>query len=170
VLSLQPLTARQQQAFDCITHSLDERGYPPTLQEIGTAMGIHSTNGVRDHLKALERKGYLVREGVKSRALRPAFTDRSATLRVFGQDAPVKIERLLFGAGANVLAVIAKDDAMLLAGVRDGEPIFVSTSRSAVEGDLVVVMNESGPMCQRLSSDQLAPIIGVVIGAYLRLS
>jgi hypothetical protein len=120
-------------------------------------------------LKALERKGYLIREGAKSRALRPAFVDRSATLRVFGQDAPVKIERLLFGVGADVLAVIAQGDAMLLAGVRDGEPVFVSTSRSAIEGDLVVVMNESGPTCQRLSSNQLAPIIGVVIGAYLRL-
>jgi repressor LexA len=170
VQSLQPLTARQQQAFDYITHSLDERGYPPTLAEIGIVMGIRSTNGVRDHLKALERKGYLVREGAKSRALRPAFVDRSATLRVFGQDAPVRVEQLLFGAGADVLAVIAKDDAMLLAGVRDGEPIFVSTSRTAVEGDLVVVMSESSPTCQRLAHDQLAPIIGVVIGAYLRLS
>ncbi len=46
-------------------------GYPPTLREIGEHLGIRSTNGVGDHLKALERKGYLVREELKSRALRP---------------------------------------------------------------------------------------------------
>src|SRR5690606_23054524 len=47
-----------------------ERGYPPTLREIGEYMGIRSTNGVNDHLRALERKGYLRREDMKSRALR----------------------------------------------------------------------------------------------------
>src|SRR6187401_3167189 len=66
----QPLTARQREALDFITYCLDERGYPPTLREIGEHMGIRSTNGVNDHLKALERKGYLRREDMKSRALK----------------------------------------------------------------------------------------------------
>ena len=65
------LTHRQRQALDFISECLSERGYPPTLREIGEHMGIRSTNGVNDHLKALERKGYLVREELKSRALRP---------------------------------------------------------------------------------------------------
>jgi repressor LexA len=54
-----------------IQSSITERGYPPTLREIGNFMGIRSTNGVNDHLRALERKGYLTREDMKSRALRP---------------------------------------------------------------------------------------------------
>src|SRR6185503_2256635 len=49
----------------------DERGYPPTLREIGVHFGIRSTNGVNDHLRALEKKGHLQREDLKSRALRP---------------------------------------------------------------------------------------------------
>jgi len=65
------LTERQRQALQFITDCLSDRGYPPTLREIGEHMGIRSTNGVNDHLKALERKGYLVREELKSRALRP---------------------------------------------------------------------------------------------------
>src|SRR5262245_64273784 len=65
------LTDRQQQVLDFIGASIQERGYPPTLREIGEHMKIRSTNGVNDHLKALERKGYLVREELKSRALRP---------------------------------------------------------------------------------------------------
>jgi repressor LexA len=58
-----------------IQSSITERGYPPTLREIGNFMGIRSTNGVNDHLRALERKGYLTREDMKSRALRPTQLD-----------------------------------------------------------------------------------------------
>ncbi len=68
---MQGLTRRQQQILDFITKRIQEQGYPPTIREIGEEMGIRSTNGVNDHLKALERKGYLRREGLKSRALRP---------------------------------------------------------------------------------------------------
>jgi repressor LexA len=67
---MQGLTKRQAQTLDYIRQSIEERGYPPTLREIGEYMGIRSTNGVNDHLRALERKGYLRREDMKSRALR----------------------------------------------------------------------------------------------------
>jgi len=68
---MQGLTQRQQMVLDFIRLSIVDRGYPPTLREIGARMGIRSTNGVNDHLRALERKGYLTREDMKSRALRP---------------------------------------------------------------------------------------------------
>jgi repressor LexA len=69
--AMQGLTERQQQVLHYIRQSITDRGYPPTLREIGSHMGIRSTNGVNDHLRALERKGYLTREDTKSRALRP---------------------------------------------------------------------------------------------------
>jgi repressor LexA len=65
------LTDRQRAILDFITQSIEERGYPPTLREIGEHFGIRSTNGVNDHLRALEKKGHLQREDLKSRALRP---------------------------------------------------------------------------------------------------
>ena len=65
------LTDRQREILDFISQSIDERGYPPTLREIGVHFGIRSTNGVNDHLRALEKKGHLQREDLKSRALRP---------------------------------------------------------------------------------------------------
>ena len=68
---MQGLTQRQQMVLDFIRLSIVDRGYPPTLREIGARMGIRSTNGVNDHLRALERKGYLTREDMKTRALRP---------------------------------------------------------------------------------------------------
>ena len=57
------LTHRQQMVLDFIKSSLAEKGYAPTLREIGDHMGIASTNGVNDHLVALVRKGHLTRAG-----------------------------------------------------------------------------------------------------------
>ena len=69
--SLPELTARQRQVFEFIENKIQEWGYPPTIREIGEHLGIKSTNGVADHLKALKRKGYLQQRGHKSRTLSP---------------------------------------------------------------------------------------------------
>lgn len=66
---MKDLTDRQRMILEFISNSIKERGYPPTLREIGKFMGIRSTNGVSDHLRALKRKGYLERTRLKSRAL-----------------------------------------------------------------------------------------------------
>jgi repressor LexA len=68
---IEELTDRQQAILEFIRRHINENGYPPTVREIGSAFGIRSTNGVADHLKSLERKGYLERGSLKSRALRP---------------------------------------------------------------------------------------------------
>jgi repressor LexA len=65
------LTDRQQEVFDFIVERVDAWGYPPTIREIGKHLGIRSTNGVADHLKALKRKGYLAQQGQKSRTWQP---------------------------------------------------------------------------------------------------
>lgn len=98
-----------------IQSSITERGYPPTLREIGNFMGIRSTNGVNDHLRALERKGYLTREDMKSRALRPTVFDikpngsNGSSLAGFGGVAGANGNHALSdsfagGAGVNGLA------------------------------------------------------------------
>jgi SOS-response transcriptional repressor LexA len=66
---MQGLSPRQERVLDCIKRSIVERGYPPTLREIGDSMNIRSTNGVNDHLRALERKGFIRVEGGISRGL-----------------------------------------------------------------------------------------------------
>ena len=68
---LPQLTQRQQEVFNFIEEKIEEWGYPPTIREIGEHLGIRSTNGVADHLKALKRKGYLTQRGQKSRTLIP---------------------------------------------------------------------------------------------------
>lgn len=64
------LTVRQRKVLAFIEAQIERQGFAPTIREIGRHLGISSTNGVNDHLKALEKKGYLARQDQKSRTLR----------------------------------------------------------------------------------------------------
>lgn len=81
---MRTITARQRVVLDTICQHIDRHGYPPTLRWIGAATGIKSTNGVSDHLKALERKGYLATDAEKARGIRvlrkPGATEEPSTL------------------------------------------------------------------------------------------
>ena len=158
------LTERQQQVLDFIARSIERRGYPPTLREIGEHMGIRSTNGVNDHLKALEKKGYLAREDLKSRALRPLDGTPVAAARSQFVDVPllgkvaagqpilaveqaedtVRVDRFFLGRGAGegrpVFALRVKGESMIEAGIFDGDYIFVRKQPEARRGDIVVAM------------------------------
>ncbi len=162
----QPLTARQREALDFITYCLDERGYPPTLREIGEHMGIRSTNGVNDHLKALERKGYLVREELKSRALRPIdMDDAKVSIPILGNVAAgqpilaqeqvsdrVTIDRFFIGKTPSneVFGLVIKGESMIEDGIYDGDYIFVRKQSTAENGEVVVVMIEGEATCKRI--------------------
>jgi len=162
---MQGLTKRQEQTLDFIRQQIEERGYPPTLREIGEYMGIRSTNGVNDHLRALERKGYLRREDLKSRALklvdepsRPvlravADDDDLQEIKVLGRVAAglpllaeenvvdtVRIDRMLVKGGRDVFGLRVSGDSMIEAGILSGDYIFVRKQSSADRGDIVVAL------------------------------
>lgn len=165
------LTHRQQQALDFITSCLDANGYPPTLREIGAYMGIRSTNGVNDHLKALERKGYLVREELKSRALRPTDLPESAArvreaeeIPILGRVAagqPILAEENVservavdpfFLRGTrptDVIGLVVHGDSMIEDGIFDGDYVFVRRQAQAERGEIVVAMIEGEVTCKR---------------------
>ena len=63
------LTERQRDIYEFIRGKIESRGYGPTVREIGTAFDIKSPNGVMCHLKALEKKGLIIREGFSARAI-----------------------------------------------------------------------------------------------------
>src|SRR5215813_10145284 len=133
----EPLTERQKQVLDFIGASIQERGYPPTLREIGEHMKIRSTNGVNDHLKALERKGYLLREELKSRALRPvAGMGETVEVPLVGRVAAgrpvlavehvedtVKVDKFFLGSSSSraVFALRVKGDSIIEDGIYDGD-------------------------------------------------
>jgi repressor LexA len=161
---MQGLTKRQAQTLDYIRLSIEERGYPPTLREIGEYMGIRSTNGVNDHLRALERKGYLRREDMKSRALRvvdvndrqapPRSTDDNIMdIRIVGRVAAglpllaeenvvdtVRVDRMLVRGGREVFGLRVTGDSMIEAGILNGDYIFVRKQPTADRGDIVVAL------------------------------
>lgn len=161
---MQGLTKRQAQTLDYIRQSIEERGYPPTLREIGEYMGIRSTNGVNDHLRALERKGYLRREDMKSRALRVVdVNDRQAPprssdenimdIRIVGRVAAglpllaeenvvdtVRVDRMLVRGGREVFGLRVTGDSMIEAGILNGDYIFVRKQPTADRGDIVVAL------------------------------
>jgi len=163
------LTDRQQAILDFITQSIEERGYPPTLREIGEHFGIRSTNGVNDHLRALEKKGHLQREDLKSRALRPTAAPASSLghmgvrgdprladlveVPVIGRVAAglpllavenvqdtVHIDRFFIGQTREVFALRVKGESMIEDGIFDGDYIFVKKQLQASRGDIVVAM------------------------------
>jgi repressor LexA len=148
------LTLRQRDILTYITDSIRKRGYPPTLREIGSHFGIRSTNGVNDHLRALEKKGFLHREDLKSRALRPLFTnDEVVEIPVIGKVAAgqpilaiheyedtVKIDRFFIGNNREVFALRVKGESMIEAGIFDGDFVFVRKQLQAQAGEVVVAM------------------------------
>jgi repressor LexA len=161
---MQGLTKRQEQTLDYIRKSIEERGYPPTLREIGEHMGIRSTNGVNDHLRALERKGYLRREDMKSRALklvedalpatsRPATDDDLLEVRVLGRVAAglplfaeenvidtIRVDRMMVRGGRELFGLRVTGDSMIDAGILSGDYIFVKKQSTADRGDIVVAL------------------------------
>lgn len=66
------LTNRQREVLDFIRANIHAKGYPPTVREIGACLGVNSPNAVQQHLRCLERKGYLTRDRAKGRALKLA--------------------------------------------------------------------------------------------------
>jgi SOS-response transcriptional repressor LexA len=72
---MKELTDRQQRVLDFIRTHLAATGRPPTFREIGDHMGIRSTNGVKDHLVAIERKGFIRRRNMLARGIEVVCTD-----------------------------------------------------------------------------------------------
>jgi len=127
------LTQRQREILDFISASIVERGFPPTLREIGEHFQIRSTNGVNDHLKALEKKGHLRREDLKSRAMRPVHPDGGEVIPLRGGPR----------ATGNVEVVGPSDDYAdipILGKVAAGQPILaVEQATDTVKIDRVLI-------------------------------
>ncbi|NUN15913.1 MAG: repressor LexA [Myxococcales bacterium] len=148
------LTHRQEMILNYIRQSIETRGYPPTIREIGMFMGIRSTNGVNDHLKALEKKGVLTREELKSRALRPTDLENkyvevaivgkiAAGLPILAQENvedTVRVDRFFLGNNTQVFALRVVGESMIGDGIYDGDYIFVRKQMRAEHGQIVVAL------------------------------
>jgi len=156
------LTERQQQMLDFIEHVVTTTGFPPSIRQIGEALHISSTNGVRAHLKALEKKGYIHRSLRTSRGI--AMLDRvkhtaseavatvavpilgrvtagTPILAVEHHDGHLVLDPSLVN-GDDVFALRVEGDSMIEAGILDGDYVLVRRQESAKNGDIVVALLE----------------------------
>jgi len=161
------LTPRQKAILDFVIDNIREGGYPPTIAEIGAHFGISSTNGVNDHLVALERKGYIERSS-KARGIR--ITEKAAV--GLYESEPVQRVPLLgrIAAGSPILAqenveelvpvqdsvvgdrgfcLRVQGDSMIEDGILDGDVIIVDQSKQARKGDIVVALVEDEATVKR---------------------
>jgi repressor LexA len=147
-----PLTAKQRLIFDYIESEITDRGHAPTIREIGVRFGITSTNGVRTHLTALIKKGYVKKQQFISRGLelsRP-IANQIGRMPLVGRvaagspiDAIENIERdmafdLSFIPKGESFALRVNGDSMKNAGILDGDIVLVKKQAVAQRGDIIV--------------------------------
>jgi repressor LexA len=154
--SMSDLTPRQREVFELIRSLITNRGYGPTVREIGEEFGISSPNGVMCHLKALEKKGLITREPNMSRAIQitEAFKeDRGMPL--VGQIAAGNLSEAIeqadrfdfedwFPQRKNQFALKVKGDSMIDAQITDGDVVVCKRARTAHKGDIVVAITDEG--------------------------
>jgi len=154
-MSFEQLTRRQREVFVFVRDKIQNRGYGPTVREIGEQFDIHSPNGVMCHLKALEKKGLITREPNMSRAIQltaAAAEDRGMPL--VGQiaagslsEAIEQAERFEFKdwfGQKNLFALKVRGDSMIEAQIADGDLVICRRARTADRGDIVVALTDDG--------------------------
>jgi len=153
------LTPRQRQVLDVVVAEVERRGYPPSVREIGEAVGLSSPSTVFAHLAALQEKGYLRRDPSKPRAIEVALEPTTGSA---AERRPVRHVPLLgdVAAGTGVLAaehveevlplpadltgdgelfmLRVRGESMIEAGIFDGDFVVVRSQPTADNGDIVV--------------------------------
>jgi repressor LexA len=181
---LPALTARQKEIYDFLLKTIREKGFAPSIHEIGRRFKIASTNGVSDHLKALEKKGYIRRVG--KRALEVVNTLGKSALTVTREvpvlgrvpaGKPFLSEENIEGtialpedmAGEKTFALQVKGDSMIGAGIMDGDRVIVKQQGTAENGDIVCAVidgeatlkrffKKDGTITLKAENEKYAPI------------
>lgn len=143
------LTRRQREILDFINRKIESRGFPPTIRDIGTAFEIRSPNGVMCHLKALEKKGFISRQGKSARAIqlnhRPTPVNSIPFKGLVAAGAPLAAEeqeeRLEFSElfpSSDVFALRVQGTSMIDEHIQDGDIVIIRNQESVQNGDRVV--------------------------------
>ena len=156
------LTGRQQEIWNFLTQYVDEHGYPPTVREIGEAVGLASPSTVHAHLANLERVGLIKRDPTKPRALElrrdpkpqgaPAAAEDVHRLPLVGEIAaggPLLAEQNVedylavpepLARGGDEFLLRVKGDSMVNAGILEGDLVVVRRQQTARDGEIVVAL------------------------------
>jgi repressor LexA len=157
------ISKRQQAILDFIKKEVREKGYPPSVREIGEAVGLASSSTVHGHLERLEKKGLIRRDPTKPRAIEirdgsdelAQFSNSIARVPLLGRvtaGAPIlateNIEDYFplpahFIGDHEVFMLSVRGDSMIEAGIHDGDHVIVRQQSTANNGDIVVAMTEN---------------------------
>ena len=153
------LTPRQREILNVISQSMQDRGYPPSVREIGEAVGLNSPSTVHNHLNTLQKMGFLRRDPTKPRAIEvrfdtnsevamerrpsrhvPLIGDVAAGTGVLAQE---NVEDLIpiptdFTGEGDLFMLRVRGDSMIEAGILDGDFVVARQQTVAKNGDIVV--------------------------------
>src|SRR5919198_1293510 len=156
------LTGRQQEIWDFLVGYVDRHGYPPTVREIGSAVGLASPSTVHAHLANLERAGLLRRDPTKPRALElfghrgeaaaaapAADVHRLPLVGEIAAGGPLLADQNIedyvavpepLARGGEEFLLRVKGDSMINAGILEGDLVVVRRAQTAEDGDIVVAL------------------------------
>lgn len=159
----------QQRVLAFIRQEIADKGYPPSVREIGEAVGLKSTSTVHGHLRRLEQKGLLVRDAMKPRAMGLVEEDMEEKVRMVPMLGPVAagspilaeesmseslpIPASLLGEGT-YFALTIRGDSMIGAGILHGDYVVVRKQPDANNGDIVVAMLSGDATVKRFFREQ----------------
>ena len=182
---LPSLTDRQKAIYDFLLKTIREKGFAPSIHEIGRQFKIASTNGVSDHLKALEKKGYIHRVGKRAievvNALGKSVLSATREVPLLGRVPAGKpflseenIDGMItipddIGSGER-FALLVKGDSMIDAGIMDGDRVIMKQQESAENGEIVCALingeatlkrffKKDGVITLKAENEKYAPIV-----------
>jgi repressor LexA len=163
------ITPRQQRIVEFIGRTVRERGYPPTVREIGDAVGLTSSSSVHAQLANLERKGLLTKDPTKPRAMALAEPKADGVvvplLGRIAAGAPLMaspdVEEYLsvpqgFATESDHFALRVQGESMTGAGILDGDVVVVRSQQDADDGDIVAAVLP-GPAEDEATVKRLGP-------------
>ncbi|KYG34942.1 transcriptional repressor LexA [Alkalihalobacillus trypoxylicola] len=165
-MTLTKLSKRQQEILDFIKIEVRKKGYPPSVREIGEAVGLASSSTVHGHLSRLEKKGYIRRDPTKPRAIEVLDLDQGQVVEMDSIDRKVNHIPIIgkVTAGSPITAIeniegylplpehlssneqtyvlVIEGDSMIEAGIFNGDMVIVKQQQTANNGDIIVAMTE----------------------------
>jgi repressor LexA len=168
------LNKRQQQVLDYIKKFVREKGYPPSVREIGKAIGLSSSSTVHNHLTQLEKKGYIRKDPTKPRAIEilegnanyyeaneeivkvpvlGKITAGEPILAVENAEETIPLPISLTG-GDSVFILNVRGESMIEAGILDGDKVIVKRQSTATNGDIVVALLDEEATVKRFYKEK----------------
>lgn len=165
------ISDKQQEILDFIKHEISIKGYPPSVREICSAVGLKSTSTVHGHLEKLEKKGFIRRDPTKPRAIEildeTTYDKEIIAVPIVGSVAAgqpiLAVENIedkfplplnYFPNNNNMFMLQIKGDSMIGCGILDGDYIIVEQQSVANDGDIVVALVEDSATVKRFYKEK----------------